>query len=379
MIAPALADEFGLDPSDLGFVTGAFFAAFALSQLPLGLALDRFGPRAVVTTLHCAILVGGLVHMTESGISGLAFGRFLIGIGMAASLMGGIKAASLWFPPERLAPITALHVALTGVGGMLATGPMATVLALAGWRGVMAGSLFICLVLIILLQLWVPRLDGARAIPPLGRQLTEFRAILTSFHYWRIAPVDFAGAGVGIGYQTLWAGLWLRDVAGYGEGARAWVLFAMFAGVLVGNLGFGWWVRRRLARGGGIVGATISGFACMIVAQIALIPLGGGAMPTVLWVAVSVLFAFPIAGFAIVAGGFTADRAGRAASAVNGLLFVAVCLTQWASGLIIEAFPIAIAGGYAPLGHRVGLATATATAVQIITLVWWLAAPQLRS
>ena len=88
MIAPALIDEFGLGPAKLGFVTSAFFVAFALAQLPLGLALDRYGPRRVAVTLLAIAAIGCLVYVTATDIVGLTVGRFLIGVGMAASLTG---------------------------------------------------------------------------------------------------------------------------------------------------------------------------------------------------------------------------------------------------------------------------------------------------
>ncbi len=377
MIAPALAGEFALDAADLGLVTGAFFAAFAAAQWPLGLLLDSLGPRRVVVPLLSIAVLGGLVYLTAGDLGGLIAGRFLLGIGMAASLMGGIKAASLWFPPERLPQIAALHVALAGLGGMLATGPMVGLLAYLGWRGVMVGLLCLCAGLVVAFLTLVPqtpRLAAGR--PGLTRQLGEYRDILTSFAFWRVAPLVFAGVGVGIGYQTLWAGLWLRDVAGYGETARAWVLFAMFTGVLVGNLGYGWWVRRRLAAGGEIFVATLVGFAAMIVVQIALLPAAGGALPAVLWVAVSVLFAFPVAGFAMVAGGVAPEQAGRAASAVNGLLFLAIFATQWSSGAIIEAFPAGADGAWSATGHRAGLGAAVA--VQVLAFIWCLSSARRR-
>ena len=45
VIAKDLVQDFGLAPSDLGLLTSAYFLSFALAQLPLGVALDRFGPR----------------------------------------------------------------------------------------------------------------------------------------------------------------------------------------------------------------------------------------------------------------------------------------------------------------------------------------------
>ena len=71
MIAPALVAEFALGPAQLGFVTSAFFVAFALAQLPLGVALDRFGPRPVMSLLLAVAALGGIVYVTAASAAGL--------------------------------------------------------------------------------------------------------------------------------------------------------------------------------------------------------------------------------------------------------------------------------------------------------------------
>ena len=207
----------------------------------MGLALDRYGPRRVVATLLAIAACGGLVYVTATDVVGLTMGRFLIGVGMAASLTGGFTAGRLWFPPERLATITAALMALTALGGMLASRPMAALLTVVSWRGVLAGLAGACLVLMLSVLAIVPRHDAAGAAPAdRDRPLRAYGAILVSLRFWRFTPVAMGGLGVAIAYQTLWVPLWLRDVAGYDATAQAWVLFAMFAAILFGNLGFGW-------------------------------------------------------------------------------------------------------------------------------------------
>jgi predicted MFS family arabinose efflux permease len=376
MIAPELVAEFGLGPAGLGLITSAFFVAFALAQLPLGLALDRFGPRPVLTLLLAVAILGGLVYVSTESAAGLAFGRFLMGIGMSASLMGGIKAARLWYPPQRLPQITGALVALTGVGGMLATGPMAELLRLAAWREVLLGLLALLLVTMLMYVKLVPTMPpSARPTRRLGGQIADYAHIFASLHFWRFAPLGIVGIGVGISYQTLWAPLWLRDVAGYDARAQAWTLFAMFASFAAGNLGCGWLCRRRLAAGGSILPLAVGGLALSVALEVVLIATAGRLGPGWLWGAVSLLYAAPVASYALVATAFAPELAARAAASLNALVFVAVFATQWLTGVIIDAFPRPAAGGYAPEGHLTSLALVAG--LQTLALLWCWAAPKL--
>jgi len=83
IIAPQLISEIGLTAGDLGFLTSAYFLAFAAIQIPLGILLDRFGPRRVQSTLLLGAALGAfLFSMGETQIT-LFIGRALIGPGVA--------------------------------------------------------------------------------------------------------------------------------------------------------------------------------------------------------------------------------------------------------------------------------------------------------
>src|SRR5881227_547613 len=103
VISRDLAREFALTPADLGFLTSMYLLAFAAFQLPLGVLLDRYGPRRVVAALLLSAAAGALVFALARDLATLSLGRALIGLGVSAGLMGAIKAFSLWFPLSRLA------------------------------------------------------------------------------------------------------------------------------------------------------------------------------------------------------------------------------------------------------------------------------------
>src|SRR5918999_5842101 len=117
VISKDLSGEFELSPSDLGFLTSMYLLAFAAFQLPLGVLLDRYGPRRVVAALFCVAAAGAAIFATAQDFIWLSLGRALIGLGVSGGLMGAIKAFTLWFPLGRLATLNGLYLAAGGIGG----------------------------------------------------------------------------------------------------------------------------------------------------------------------------------------------------------------------------------------------------------------------
>ena len=91
VIAPDLVADLKLDPSELGLLTSTYFIAFASSQLPLGVFLDRFGPRMVESFLLLFAGAGAIIFATSHTLTGVIIGRALIGFGVSACLMAAFK------------------------------------------------------------------------------------------------------------------------------------------------------------------------------------------------------------------------------------------------------------------------------------------------
>ncbi len=127
-----------MSPSDLGLLTSAYFLVFAAFQIPLGVLLDRFGPRRVLATLLVFAAAGGLIFGLAQGVATLALGRALLGLGVSGCLMGSIKAFTLWFPLSRLATLNGWILAIGALGAMAATAPVEA-LAVVAFFAIAAG------------------------------------------------------------------------------------------------------------------------------------------------------------------------------------------------------------------------------------------------
>ena len=136
VIAPNLVQDIGLDPANLGLLTASYFLSFAAFQLPLGVLLDRYGPRRVEAVLLLFAAAGAFIFAWAESLTGLIVGRALIGFGVSACLMAAFKAFTIWLPPERLPLANGIQMISGGIGALAATTPVEMALQLTDWRGV---------------------------------------------------------------------------------------------------------------------------------------------------------------------------------------------------------------------------------------------------
>ena len=136
IIQSNLVDDLGLGPADLGLLTSAYFFSFAVFQLPLGILLDRYGPRRTEAALLLFAALGALIFSNAETSTGLVLGRLLIGLGVSSCLMAAFKAFVIWFQSERLPMINGLQMVAGGLGALGATTPLQNVLY------IMAGGMF---------------------------------------------------------------------------------------------------------------------------------------------------------------------------------------------------------------------------------------------
>jgi MFS family permease len=203
VIAPDLVRQFALTPSQLGLLTSAYFLTFAAFQLPLGLLLDRYGPRRTDAALVMIAACGALVFAAAPNAAALSGGRALFGLGVSGCLMSGMKANVLWFPLARLPAMNGWMFFAGGAGMVLATLPVELVLGAIGWRGLF----FALAVLTMLSAAAVLRVVPERSEHPLREPLSAQLAGLRSVSP-RGASADRAGSRHFAGYQHGGAGLW---------------------------------------------------------------------------------------------------------------------------------------------------------------------------
>jgi MFS family permease len=371
VIARDLASDFSLSAAQLGLLTGAYLIVFAAFQIPLGVLLDRYGPRRVLAVLLCFAGAGALVFGRAEGVETLAFGRALIGLGVSGCLMGSIKAFTLWFPLSRLATLNGWILAIGALGAMSATAPMELLAGAHGWRIIFHGLAAACLAVAALIFFAVPE----KALPGAGetwrRQFREIGDILANGFFWRIALPLIMLHGAYQALQGLWLAPWLADVAGRDRGAVAGHLFAGALAYGIGSVTFGTLADRLEGSRWSQLGVYKAGMAITLAAFVAIAAgLSVGALPLV---AVYGFGACSAAlAYAILTQHFPRALAGRVNTATNIFMFIASFAFQIGIGALLRLWP-AVDGRYPAEGYAIALGIAALP--QAAALLWLLRTP----
>ena len=139
VIAPELTAELHLSATDLGNISAAWFAAFALVQFAVGAALDRIGPKRTVSVLMLAGVAGALLFSRAQSSGDAIVAMALIGIGCSPSLMGPLYVFARNHTAERFALLSAVMIGFGSIGNLLGGTPLALAQQSFGWR-----SVFLC-------------------------------------------------------------------------------------------------------------------------------------------------------------------------------------------------------------------------------------------
>jgi predicted MFS family arabinose efflux permease len=367
VVAPDLVRDLKLDAGQLGFLTAAYLLAFSLFQLPLGVLLDRFGPRRVQAGLLAVAALGALLFSLGESTLTLTLARALIGLGFAGGLMSSLKAVVVWVPKTRRAFASAAVMSLGAVGLMSSTAPMQWAVSEVGWRSVFMALAAVTALVALILLVVVPRPDVTATPTPLGAQIKSLWTIMRDPAFIRLAPLLGLSAGTHIAIQTLWAGPWWRDMGGLDASGVAQRLFVMAAAFFVGILGTGAIVDRLNRRGISTLDIMLAFLAVFFAAQ-ALIIFDIARLPA--WILFGMLGQVAVLAFPWLAGYYGAQLSGRANSSMNLMIFVTAFVAQWSMGTIIDLFPRTPAGGFPPDAYRA--AFGTFLALELLGLVFYL-------
>jgi MFS family permease len=379
-IGQLLAIEFGLSAAGLGLLAACFFAAYAVAQLPIGVALDLHGPRKVQSTLAVVSAAGFLLCAAAPDVIVLGLGRILCGLGLAAGLMAMLKANSQWYPKERVAAVTGAGLFLAGMGGMAATVPVQWALPGLGWRGIFVLLAGLALCAAAWIRIAVPDRRPGAAVPQrrsLAREIGEFGRIFRDRGFLRFLPAIMVLSALNFTFQGLWAGPWLRDVAGLDDGPRAVALLLYAMGLVTGSLVTGQAASFAQARGFSAMFVPYLGIGGVLLAQAALVVAPGGFWPmAAIWFVFSFCGSVGVAGYAAMGQGFPPELQGRVATAINFSMLVLVFVLQTGIGAILDLWPRTATGGWDPAGYAVALSATFL--LQALAAAWIVVAPKVR-
>ena len=350
VLAPDLVASLSLTSGQLGMLTSAFFLSYALVQLPVGIALDRYGARKVQLVMMMLAAFGALLFARGHSLAELVVARALIGLGLGGCFMSAVKAISTAITPSKVPSVHGYLIAIGGLGSATATLPVRTALEYTDWRGLFVVFAALCVCAGLLIWLLAPRdpLPPAAKAPAVASLLDVYR----NPQFRKTISLLLIPHAAFFGMQGLWLGRWLSDVAHYSDDAVAYMLYLSMAAVIFGAIAVGLGTERAVKRGIKPLDVAAVGVAIFVMIQATFV---FNYAPTFQMLAVLFTLAGTITGmeYAIVAQSLPKDLTGRASTCLNLLIFIAAFLVQAIFGQILGMWRPDAAGHYPAIAYRV--------------------------
>jgi MFS family permease len=269
IVAPELTRDLGLSGAQLAAMSALWAGAFALAQIPIGLALDRVGPRRTVALTMLSAVAGAALFALARGPVAAIAAMGLIGIGCAPVLMGSLMVVGRTMPPARFSTMTALIIGIGSTGNLLAATPLAALMSAIGWRWSLAvvGAATLCAALAVLAVVRdPPPLAAARAEGGVIGGLVEVVALRA---LWPFLPLALVGYAVILALRGLWVGPYFAEVYGLDPVARGNAVTAMVVAMILGTFAYGPLDRVFGTRKWVVVGGTSLTFSALVALALA--------------------------------------------------------------------------------------------------------------
>lgn len=246
-----LMQAFSLSGLSMGNLAAFYFYAYLCMQLPVGILLDHFNPRRLLSVAILVCALGAWLFGEATSLWMAELGRLLIGVGGAFSAVGAMKFISMWFPVNRFALVSGLMMTVGMLGAVGGEAPLAYAVSQLGWRQTMTSSALIGLVLALCVWLLIRdrKEDSAQSQPKQTLQSCwqQVRRLVINRQSWLISLYS----GMAFAPVSAFAGLWgvpyLMEKYGMGRPMTASLVSFVFIGFACGSPLAGW-LSDRIAR-----------------------------------------------------------------------------------------------------------------------------------
>ena len=333
-LTPVLTNEFDLSAGNLGLLAGGYFIGFSLMQIPAGLLLDKYGPKKVIPYLLLIALVGTISFAFAKNFTGLFISRIFIGVGVSACLMGPLTGYRVWFEEKYQQRANSWMLMVLSIGFLASTLPVQILLPLIGWRSIffLIGALI--LISIILLSVFIPSWEIKSPVERKNISGGLLDVWKDKFFISLIPLAFFNYAGVQA-IQTLWAGPWMLNVAGYSPLESATGLFWINITMLFAFLIWGYLLPKFSEYGLDSIKIIKYGLPLNYLILFLIILLGqkAGAAMFTLYILSSIVLTLTHPAIAL---SFPQHLAGKSLTSFNVFIHSGTFFVQWGIGLIID-------------------------------------------
>ncbi len=240
-----LMRDFAVGGAVLGNLSAVYFYAYVGLQIPVGLFIDRWGPRQVLTVTVALAACGSFLFAWADSLTVAYVGRALIGAGVAFGFVGGLALATNWFPTRRFALLSGLTMFAGMAGGIGGQAPQAALVEAFGWRDTVFWTGIAGLVLAALIWLVVrdrpPQASTSAEPAASGRTvMAGLRKVLRNPQTWVIALYGAMMSSSLLAFGSLWGVPYMMESYGLSRPAAAFSASLLLLGWALGGPATGW-------------------------------------------------------------------------------------------------------------------------------------------
>ena len=329
-LTPVLTSEFDLSAGNLGLLAGGYFLGFSLMQIPAGLLLDKYGPKKVVAYLLLIALVSTISFAFAKSFTGLLISRFFIGVGVAACLMGPLTGYRVWFEDKYQQRANSWMLMVASFGFVISTLPVQILLPIIGWRSIF---LIISILILVFAPSWNNNVQNQniQSAESTGRLSDVWK----NKFFISLIPLAFLNYGGVQAIQTLWAGPWMLNVAGYSPLESATGLFWINIIMLFAFMFWGYILPKFSSLGIDSMKIVKIGLPISYIVLFCIIIMGqkAGAMMFTLYILSSIVLSLTQPALAL---SFPQNLAGKSLTSLNVFIHSGTFFVQWGIGLLID-------------------------------------------
>ena len=336
-LTPVLTSEFDLSAGNLGLLAGGYFLGFSLMQIPAGLLLDKYGPKKVVAYLLLIALVSTISFAFAKSFTGLLISRFFIGVGVAACLMGPLTGYRVWFEDKYQQRANSWMLMVASFGFVISTLPVQILLPIIGWRSIFLIISILILLSIVLILVFAPSWNNNVQNQNIQSEESTGRLsdVWKNKFFISLIPLAFLNYGGVQAIQTLWAGPWMLNVAGYSPLESATGLFWINIIMLFAFMFWGYILPKFSSLGIDSMKIVKIGLPISYIVLFCIIIMGqkAGAMMFTLYILSSIVLSLTQPALAL---SFPHNLAGKSLTSLNVFIHSGTFFVQWGIGLLID-------------------------------------------
>ncbi len=225
-----IVQQFHINPVVFGQFAGVYYIGYAALHLPIGIMLDRIGPRKVMTGCILLTVIGLLPIVFATHWIYPVIGRVFIGIGSSAAILGTFKIIRMTFSAERFTRMLSLSVTIGLIGAIYGGGPVSHLCSILGYKAVVLIFAGLGLTLAVLTYVLVPEIkpsENKTVWADIKTVMKNHRVIFTCLSAGlMVGPLE--------GFADVWGSSFLRQVYGVSDKTASYLPSMIFIGMCFG-------------------------------------------------------------------------------------------------------------------------------------------------